>query len=270
MEWLPTVTWAWDNRKEILPRLKDLYGWFRSKDSGILILGEGGTGKSTLGRILAGEFDWLLDAPGRYEQDIGVRRYTLEGSPKVEIVVLPGQERYRAVTWDDLLKDVTGGKYRGIILLGAYGYHSFGEVSYKEHKLHRDTKKQFLEAYLPDRRAEEIKVLERLASPLRLLHGKCWLLTVVAKQDLWWPERQEVEDHYREGEYGAKIRALLEGHDSRKVRHEFAFTSLVISNFVTDKGELLRKNAAGYDQKLHVESLRRILETIDALRNWGS
>lgn len=42
----------------------------------------------------------------------------------------------------------------------------------------------------------------------------------------------------------------------------------MIRNLVTGRGEKLKPNAEGYDQELQVESLRRLIETVDALRTW--
>src|SRR3954453_21841015 len=94
------------------------------------------------------------------------------------------------------------------------------------------------------------------------------MLTLVAKQDLWWPRRANVEDHYCRGEYGAEVRTILEHQDRRHFRHEFAFASLVISNFVTAGGERLKPNAEGFDHREQVGSLRRLIETVAALKDW--
>ncbi len=37
---------------------------------------------------------------------------------------------------------------------------------------------------------------------------------------------------------------------------------------MTGAGEQLKPNAAGYDQKLQVESIRRLFETVEELRKW--
>src|SRR6185437_540616 len=158
--------------------------------------------------------------------------------------------------------------FRGIILLAAYGYHTLGRTSYKDNPLYAGNKDEFVKAFLAERRAEELAVLRQLAPHMKLNRNRLWFLTLVAKQDLWWPKRGEVEKHYRDGEYGAEIWQILPQQDQQRFRHEFVFASLVIRNFVTGRGEKLRPNAEGYDHALQVESLRRLIETIDALRTW--
>lgn len=69
-------TWAWENREWIERRLAALFRWFKSKKSGVIILGPGGTGKTILGRILSGQFDSVLALPGRYQASIATERYT--------------------------------------------------------------------------------------------------------------------------------------------------------------------------------------------------
>jgi hypothetical protein len=264
--------WLWKNKDWIAARLGELKGWYlrgkgTKKNPGILILGPGGAGKSTLARLLAGEYDYLRDLPGEYEESVGIEVYALKDSPGVEVVVPPGQRQRREATWADLHTDLAAGKFRGVILLCAYGHHSF-MLGYKGHKLYRGDKEQFVKEFCAERRAEELEVLRQLIPHVQTSRGKLWMLTLVTKQDLWWRDRTKAEEHYRDGEYSAEVQKVLSQKGLQQFRHEYVFASLVISNFLDWNGQMLTPNAKGYDQKLQVESLRRLFETLGALRQW--
>ncbi len=96
-----------------------------------------------------------------------------------------------------------------------------------------------------------------------------WLLNVVAKQDLWWPERVDVENYYLTGPYHVAVKEGLAARDPANTRVETVFTSLVISNFRTAGGERLVSNAAGYDQMIQASSLHRLISVVNELREWG-
>jgi hypothetical protein len=262
--------WVWANWDAIKGRLSALREWFRGKkhERGILILGTGGAGKTTLAKLLSGKYDWLLENPGRYEESIGIEKYSLKGKPSLEVVVPPGQQHRRETTWSDLRRDIGAGRFRGIILLAAYGYDTLGQIDIQHHRLYAGDRREFLDAYLEDRRRDELSVLQALSPHLLLSPGKLWMFTLIAKQDLWWDKRVQVEHYYRHGEYGQVLQRLTGQQDPQRFRHELAFASLVISNFNTAKGDCLKKNVAGYDQQLQVESLRRLFQTVDALKDW--
>lgn len=95
-----------------------------------------------------------------------------------------------------------------------------------------------------------------------------WFLTLVTKQDLWWNSRAEVEEYYRDGEYGKILQTIEARQGIQQFRHERVLASLVIRNFKTGTDELLQPNVAGYDHVEHAASLRTLFETFDSLRIW--
>src|SRR5207253_6482406 len=142
--------------------------WFRSDPGrGILIIGPGGAGKSTLAALLAGTFDWLLSEPWRYDESFGIEEFSLKDDPKTNIVVPPGQTARRETAWADVERDLAAGKYRGVIVVNANGYHTLPRQSYKAHGLYGGNKEAFLTAYLKACRDDEVTVLNRVVAAAR-------------------------------------------------------------------------------------------------------
>ena len=264
---------AWDKKgkiREIWSRVPKWLG-FSKRDvatgdavpqGGILILGLAGSGKTTLARLLSGEVEIYIDPPETYLSSLGIEEYTLLGEPDVEIVVPPGQENSRAATWDDLLKDATVGRFRGLILVTAYGHESIARQSYKDHPLYESRKDSFVQALLERQRQDEIALLDRLVPILQQVPKKFWCLSVITKQDLWWPDHAEVEKFLHDGVYREWLERL------GPLRHEACSLSLVIQNWETREHETLKPNAAGYDSAKQRESIQRLFEILDALRRW--
>ncbi len=263
---------AWENKEWVTARVKEIVAWLWPKPAvaknqpGVIVVGPGGVGKTTLGKVLSLQPDFLFD-PSGYEESLNVEHYELQDEPGVEVVVLPGQKHRRDESWADLNADIANGKFRGAILLAAYGYHSLG-YSYKNHPLYKGNKEEFLSAYLADRRREELAILNQLVPHLVSNRSKLWLMTLVGKQDLWWPERGRVDDHYRGGEYATALKGVADRLGQRSFRHELAMASLVIRNFTAETNEVLQPNVAGYDQWQQTASVRRLFQTLDSLREW--
>ncbi len=274
------VNWVWNNRAEVAERVKRVYHWVCGDGSGagpgshILILGAGGVGKTTLSGLISGQFDFLTRPPWEYQESYDTETAPVAGETgqerAIELVIPPGQDHRRAGTWGEVFADLGSGKFRGVVLTSAFGYHSLGATSFKSHRLYRGNpgKRKFLAAFLDDRRAEELAVLGQIIPHLQAAAGKVWLLSLVTKQDVWWAKRADVKRHYEEGAYRDAVRQLLSHRGAGQFRHEFAYASLVIGNFVTGLKETLQPNTAGYDHHAYVESVHRLFETLDALRTW--
>ena len=155
-------------------------------------------------------------------------------------------------------------------ILAAHGYHTLAEqYRYQEHELYNNNKAEFLVRYLADRRADELEILKQLAPHILVCPEKIWLMTVVAKQDLWWDEKSEAERFYRSGDFANVTSDIAATRGGQAFRYETVFVSLLISNFDDSLGSRLKKNVAGYDQREQVSTLLRLMKSLFDLKVWG-
>lgn len=264
---------AWESLKDAKSLYNKIKKWLVESGRPILIIGASGTGKSTLGQILTGDHDVLVNPLGDYHLSRGIEKYTLKRGSGVGIIVLPGQEHHHDLTWPATLRELETGGYRGVILLNAYGYHSPGNIGYNQMGVYEQGDKisAFMQKYRANRLEMELMVLKKLAPALAKCPKKIWLLSVVAKQDLWWGGKKQitsVEDYYRTGQYETEIQKIYNAKGGHLFYHEVAFCSLVIRNLVDGDDAILAKNVSGYDQPYSTKSLRELIEAIHQLKGW--
>jgi GTPase SAR1 family protein len=233
----------------------------------IVIFGAGGIGKSTLAQLLSGKRDEMSLLP-TYQESITTETYKLENNTLAVILVAPGQKR-REDTWVELLRELTAGKFNLVIHVVAGGYHSFsGGIPYQLHEFYQSgmALEEFVIKYVEEQKKREIEVLKKLIPPLAITKSqKIAMLTIVTKQDLWWPQRREIQSHYEQGEYAQLIHQVTQEKGKQNFIHEYASASLVIENFNSGAKELLVTNTAGYDQPLRLVNFKNMLHRIEAL-----
>lgn len=183
------------------------------------------------------------------------------------MIVAPGQQR-REDTWDDLLRSLASGKIKLIIHVVSWGYHSFGEFSYTDHKLYQKgmTSEQFIGEYAEECRNRELDVLRKIEPHLSIAdQKKTIVITLVTKQDLWWNDRLKVKKHYAEGNYESLIQDIRNKRGSSNFVHDYRSTSLVMENLVSGTNELLVPTTQGYDQRLKIANFKYFLDAIETL-----
>jgi energy-coupling factor transporter ATP-binding protein EcfA2 len=272
--WWSASGWVWSNWDTIKQRMEPIFRLFQKakpsdpSERGILIIGPGGAGKSTLARLLSGKSNWLTDEPNKYDQSFGFEEFTLEDDTSVSLLVMPGQTLERNLMWDGIGRQILEGKFQGIVLVASFGHNSLRTASFRHHPAGSATKDEFLAQYLEQQRADELRVLEQLATYARMTTRKLWFLTVVTKEDLWYPDSQTVNAHYAEGQFGTALQNLRNEKGQQLFRTEAVTASIVISHWTTTANESLVKNTAGYDHAKCVGSIRRLIECLHSLMEW--
>jgi hypothetical protein len=227
-------------------------------------------GKSTLVKILSGDVDWVLDPLGIYRVSIEPEVRQLQGREDVSIVALPGQDSVHLRSWPQALSELGAGKYRGVILVNANGYHTLKELSFTHHPLSttHHNKTAFMRECLKTRKDTELSIAQELSNSIKATSGKVWLLSVITKQDLWIDDTRDVQDHYERGAYSACVDNITLSKGQQLFRHLFIYCSLSISNFGTAEEPKLAKNTAGYDQMDQTRSILNLIKVINDLKNW--
>lgn len=236
----------------------------------VLVLGPGGTGKTSLGNFLSGKNTSILDPPGTYVTTLDFEDFDVESLEEATLEVAPGQNHRIEASWTHIERGIRSGTYDGMIFVTSYGYHSIGDVDYKSNPAYVSGNKtlQFLRKYIDQRQKIEIDLLNKVADCLKANNNRFWVLVFVGKKDLWWRERDDVEKHYSNGEFSSILGEISENKNHDIFRIELIYGSLEIQNFLTGRGVELAKNAAGYGQAQQALSMNELLDTVKALVRW--
>lgn len=256
---------AWHERTAIIAFAKDALSASVSGKFRLFAFGPGGVGKTTLGKLLSGEYT-PESIPPEYDLSLETEKHGLEGRYFMAFYAPPGQEEKRGYTWDELYQQMKDTERFAIINVCCWGYHSLSKIKFKEHKLYRPgmTEEDFLALFLEEQRFSELRVLEDLLPHLKSAAGKLRMLTFITKQDLWWSERQRVRDHYEKGRYNELIEELRKHKGTANFSHDYVSASLNLLNFKTEDATLT-ETVAGYDNALRIANYHNAIKHIRGL-----
>lgn len=253
-----------DSHPAIRQRLARLWDRLVRGHARVVILGSGGVGKTTLGRLLG----HVAHVDPSYRESTEIETYHLPGGTSCSILVPPGQKRLRDATWTGLEAYIS--RRRTVVIhVVAYGLQEIQPLPYTALPTYREgmSPREAMEAFAAQQReTDELQVLDRLARVPQPESMR--LVTVVTKQDLWWRWRNEVREHYEHGPYSDRI-DVLRGHiGTRRFHHTVWSVSLIMKNLVDGEGTTLLTTSEGYDEPRRLGHEQRLIEILeDAARN---
>jgi hypothetical protein len=255
----------WEERKAISSFTKDFYDLITKGKLKIFVFGCAGTGKSTFGKILDGQED-LARISGTYSLSSETEYYGLRDKRFVQISVPPGQTIYHARNWAQLYNALQQSERSIIINLVCWGYHSverkdLGSIS--EFSSGVTDANQNL--FLSNNRALELRTLDNLIPPLCNYQYPLHMITLVSKQDLWWKNRHEAQNHYENAEYAQKVQAIYTAKGHANFTHHFSSVSFGQINFDTADRHRLFETSAGYDNVVLTANFSNFLDMLKQL-----
>ena len=226
----------------------------------IIVIGAGGVGKSTLAKFLANPTNKI--PPREYSESFHVELCKLPGGAVAELITAPGQARHHD-SWDTLFENAkSAGKKFGIIHVTSFGYHSTN-IDIKALREGNETSNTTTLRYLGDCRRKEIEIANDLCARLKKHNLPIWMISLVAKQDLWWNEKNIVEKHYKEGDYFKAVASLAVAHTVPGFRHEYFSVALHSQNFSDGSGTLIHPTTGGYDDAIKYSHQEKLLSMIN-------
>jgi hypothetical protein len=259
---LNTATKVYDIGKKSQPLLGKLVRRIRDQKLNIVICGAGGTGKSTLGRLLSGEFG-RQDILQPYQISFRAEKLELDSEISASVLVLPGQSEF----WGEELKKIANNRVDLLINVVSYGYHSIGQFNYQNLLGYQQgmTPKEMMVSHMEGKQLIEIELLHQLKPHLSIANKKkVLMITLVTKQDLWWPSRYEAEKYYRSGVYNGVIQEIRNQLGKINFSHEYFSSSLLTENFRDGSGELMAPVSESYDQREQLINFDKFLQFIEA------
>lgn len=255
---------AYEHRDSISGIFASLAHIIKHGRTRVMVIGPGGTGKTTLSYRMAGKSGEKI--VGAYNVSSGKETKKLDDVPLGSVVTIPGQPGRRERQAPEIHRMLSKDHIDGIIHVVAYGFHSLEVDSYTEHRLYQSgqTTQDFMDVYLPEMRAEEVQVVHEIRTAMTGANTVPWMITLVCKQDLWWAGRTTARAHYEHGAYADAIALMEKDHGANRFVHDIASGALEILNLTTNAHEVLATTVSGYDQRhqgANLDVFDRLLRT---------
>ncbi|MDT0212565.1 GTPase domain-containing protein [Rothia sp. ARF10] len=250
--WIPLAietagaVWKTTEALRLHERLAD---FFKHKPY-LLVLGSTGVGKTNFLRSLdasAGLVEAIASSARTEASSTQVVR--VEKQP-FRVVDTPGQTAHQADRLRIVREALAEPPVR-VLNVVSYGFHEYLQNA---HEAVADEAP--IPQFLARHRETEIAAVREWVPLIGDRESTKWVLTVVTKADLWWPQHDEVLRHYSEGEYARELKAADPSIVHAvvpycSVIHQFYGRALLPGNF--DDEKRLTTNLHFLDQLLRLE-----------------
>lgn len=249
--------------------LSDLFYKVRNRiwksTSNVLVFGPSGVGKSTFGRIVSDTF--LPESHATYRGSANKEEYQIDLKTNTVLLVPPGQEERRDFRWKELFDNLRSGNSIGIVNVVAYGYHSFRDLQFSDLSVYEEgmSVEDTMHAYTTFRRKKELDALKYLKTRIQDAKGDIWMMTLIAKQDLWWEDRTTVVDAYESGPYNEVIREIERAKGSQSFTHTVASACFIIQNMRDSSDVIVASRPREYDEVVKLGHLTYLRQRFDEL-----
>ena len=168
----------------------------------IVIYGESGVGKSQFLNSLMGN-TFVVESR---TEDIKTYKWDFPDGHRIELIDVPGHRSLSNIR-QRLEKEFSHGRIYGVINLVAHGYLISSDVN-KANVFTVGPQKTVKTQYLSDNRNRELSQINEWIKNLRADNKVKWFMTVVNKADIWYSERNEVIESYKNGAYRDLVKQL--------------------------------------------------------------
>lgn len=261
------VNKIWDERKLVASFMTDFAELLLKGRLKIFVFGCSGTGKSTFGKILGGSQE-TSELTGTYDLSVDQELYGLENKRFAQILVPPGQEKFRARYWGKLFNAMHNSRRAIVVNIVCWGFHSLENVElHRVPEFRSDASDAARHQFLFNNRENELAATQTVTDSLCHYQHSLHMVTLVTKQDLWWHNRYDVQQHYTQAAYQSYIKRIEEAKGTSNFTHHFCSVSFGQINFRTKDGHVLFGTASGYDNSLLNANLGEFLALLRQIAN---